>query len=160
MQQQSKKKIDRKFVDVYDSLINQLKKDNRLHYLKVKKIGKGIKIGDIRIQKNKYGYILKKGFHRGFSIIEKDIAIKKSAIMLAIFYNQENMMHYKEVLELDEKYSSAIAKLHIAKGRMRYYANENDWFKVHIFEDRLKNWLWKAESAQHTLNTMYFNHVF
>ena len=160
MQKQSKKKIDKKFVDVYDSLINRLKKENRLHYLKVKKINKGIKVGDIRIQKNKYGYILKKGFHRGFAIIEKDITTKKSAIMLAIFCNNQNSMLYKQVLELDEQFSMNIEKLQFSKERMRQYANEGDWFKVNLFEDRLKTYMHKARYALQRLNTMYYNHVF
>ena len=160
MQQQSKKKIDRKFVDVYDSLIDKLKKEDRLHYLKVKKINKGIKVGDIRIQKNKFGYILKKGFNRGFAIIEKDIVHKKSAIMLAIFYNNQSSMLYKQVLELDEQFSINIEKLKFSKERMRQYANEGDWFKVNLFEDRLKTYMHKARYALKQLNTMYFNHVF
>ena len=158
--QQSKKKIEKKFVDVYDSLITKLKKDNRLHYLKVKKINKGIKVGDIRIQKNKSGYILKKGFNRGFAIIEKDVAHKKSAIMLAIFYNNQTNMLYKQVIELDEQFSINIEKLHFSKEKMRYYANEGDWFKVNLFEDRLKTYMHKARYALKQLNTMYFNHVF
>ena len=160
MQQQSKKKIDKKFVDVYDSLIDKLKKENRLHYLKVRKINKGIKIGNIRIRKNKSGYILKKGFNRGFSIIEKDIVHKKSAIMLSIFYNNQNNLLYKEVKELDEQFSINIEKLKFAKERMRQYADEGDWFKVNLFEDRLKTYMYKARSALKQLNTMYFNHVF
>ena len=160
MQQQSKKKIDKKFVDVYDSLIDRLKKEDRLHYLKVKKINKGIRVGDIRIQKNKSGYILKKGFHRGFSVIEKNLIHKKSAIMLAIFYNNQNSVLYKEVLELDEAFSVNIEKLKFSKERMRQYANEGDWFKVNLFEDRLKTYMHNARYALKQLNTMYFNHVF
>ena len=160
MQQQSKKKIDKKFVDVYDSLIDRLEKEDRLHYLKVKKINKGIRVGDIRIQKNKSGYILKKGFHRGFSVIEKNLAHKKSAIMLAIFYNNQNSVLYKEVLELDEAFSVNIEKLKFSKERMRQYANEGDWFKVNLFEDRLRTYMHKARYALKQLNTMYFNHVF
>ena len=160
MKQQSKKKIDKKFVDVYDSLIDRLKKENRLHYLKVKKINKGIKVGDIRIQKNKAGYILKKGFNRGFAVIEKDLSHKKSAIMLAIFYNNQNNMLYKQVLELDEQFSSAMLKLHFSKEKMKQYATEGDWFKVNLFEDRLKTYMHKARSALKQLNTMYFNRVF
>lgn len=158
--QQSKKKIEKKFVDVYDSLITKLKKDNRLHYLKVKKINKGIKIGDIRIQKNNAGYILKKGFNRGFAIIEKNVAHKKSAIMLAIFYNNENNIRYKEILELDQEFYYVIEKLRFSKKRMQYYANEEDWFKVHYLESRLKTYLWNGQAALHKINTMYFNHVF
>ena len=158
--QQSKKKTDKKFVDVYDSLIDKLKKENRLHYLKVKKINKGIKVGDIRIQKNKFGFILKRGFNKGFAIIEKDIAHKRSAIMLAIFYNNQNNILYKEVQELDEQFSSAIQKLHFSKEKMKQYTIEGDWFKVNLFEDRLKTYIYKARSALNTLNTMYFNHVF
>ena len=160
MQQQSKKKIDKKFVDVYDSLIDKLKKENRLHYLKVKKINKGIKVGDIRIQKNKAGYVLKKGFNRGFAVIEKDLSHKKSAIMLAIFYNNQNSVLYKEVLQLDEQFSINIEKLKFSKERMKQYANEGDWFKVNLFEDRLKTYMYKARYARKQLNTMYFNHVF
>jgi len=160
MQQQSKKKIDKKFVDVYDSLIDKLKKENRLHYLKVKKINKGIKVGDIRIQKNKSGYILKRGFNKGFSVIEKEISHKKSAIMLAIFYNKHDNIHYKQVIELDEKFSNAVLKLHIAKEKMMYYSKEADWFKVNLFDDRLKTYMHKARQALQQLNTMYYNHVF
>lgn len=161
MKQQSKKKIDKKFVDVYDSLIDKLKKENRLHYLKVKKINKGIKVGDIRIQQNRSGYVLKRGFNKGFSVIEKNLSHKKSAIMLAIFYyNSQNGMLYKQVLELDDTYSINIEKLKVSKERMKYYAKEGDWFKVNLFEDRLKTYLHKARSALKQLNTMYFNHVF
>ena len=160
MQQQSKKKIDRKFVDVYDSLIDKLKKEDRLHYLKVKRINKGIKVGDIRIQKNKSGYVLKRGFNKGFSVIEKNLAHKKSAIMLAVFYNNQNSVLYKEVLALDDTFSINIEKLTFSKERMRQYANEGDWFKVNLFEDRLKTYMHKARYALKQLNTMYFNHVF
>ena len=160
MLQQSKKKIDKKFVDVYDSLIDKLKKENRLHYLKVKKINKGIKVGDIRIQKNKFGFILKRGFHKGFAIIEKDIVHKRSAIMLAIFYNNHNNMLYKRVLELDDQFSSAMLKLYFSKEKMKQYAIEGDWFKVNLFEDRLKTYMHKARDALNQLNTMYFNYIF
>ena len=158
--QQSKKKIDKKFVDVYDSLITKLKKDNRLHYLKVKKINKGIKVGDIRIQKNNTGYILKKGFNRGFAIIEKNIAHKKSAIMLAIFYNNENNIRYKEILDTDQQFSMALEKLRFSKERIQYYTNEKDWFKVQYIESRLKTYLWCGQAALRSINTMYYNYVF
>ena len=158
--QPSKKKIDKKFVDVYDSLITKLKKDNRLHYLKVKKINKGIKVGDIRIQKNNTGYILKKGFNRGFAIIEKNIAHKKSAIMLAIFYNNQDNIKYEEILDTDQKFSMALEKLRFSKERIEYYTNEKDWFKVQYLESRLRTYLWLGQSALRNINTMYYNYVF
>tara|TARA_B100000809_G_scaffold21271_1_gene18739 strand:- start:483 stop:962 length:480 start_codon:yes stop_codon:yes gene_type:complete len=158
--QQSKKKIEKKFVDVYDSLITRLKKDKRLHYLKVKKINKGIKVGDIRIQKNNTGYILKKGFNRGFAIIEKDISHKKSAIMLAVFYNNEDKIKYQQILNTDQKFSMALEKLRFSKERMQYYTTEKDWFKVQYFESRLRTYLWSGQSALRNINTMYYNYVF
>ena len=80
--------------------------------------------------------------------------------MLAIFYNNQNNMLYKQVLELDEQFSSAMLKLHFSKEKMKQYATEGDWFKVNLFEDRLKTYMHKARSALKQLNTMYFNHVF
>jgi len=82
----SDKMLDAVFNNMYNSLQEKLVNTKREHYLNVKKLSKGIKIGDVQITKNKGGYVLKRGYHRGYSVIEKDINTKKAAIMLAIFH--------------------------------------------------------------------------
>jgi len=43
---------------------------------------------------------------------------------------------------------------------MRQYANEGDWFKVNLFEDRLKTYMHKAQVAKDNLTQLYYNCVF
>lgn len=157
---QSKKKIDATFADMYDDMMEKLEKHGRLHYLKIKKLNKGIKVGDIRIRKTRSGYVLKKGYNRGYSIIEKNIYTKKAAIMLAVFYNKGDQVKYKQVFESDIKYGSAIEKLLISKERIRHYAKDEDWFKVDLIESRVKTYVWNAREAEDNLIQLYYNYVF
>jgi len=157
---QSKKKIDATFSDMYDDMMEKLEKHGRLHYLKIKKLNKGIKVGDIRIRKTQNGYVLKKGYNKGYSIIEKNIYTKKAAIMLAVFHNNGDQVKYKQVLESDIKYGNAVEKLLISKEKIKYYAEESDWFKVDFIESRVKTYVWNAQEAKDNLTQLYYNCVF
>jgi hypothetical protein len=154
------KRIDAVFTDMYTSLNSRLEKTRRLHYLNVKKLSKGIKIGDIQVTINNHGYVLKKGYNRGYSVIEKNIYTKKAAIMMAIFYTNGDNVKFKEASNQDTKYGCALEKLKFSKERMRQYANEGDWFKVNLFEDRLKTYMHKAQVAKDNLTQLYYNCVF
>lgn len=154
------KRIDAVFTDMYTSLNSRLEKTGRLHYLNVKKLSKGIKIGNIQVTLNNHGYVLKKGYNRGYSVIEKNIYTKKAAIMMAIFYTNGDDVNFKEASIQDTKYGCALEKLLISKERMKYYADESDWFKVELIEARLATYTSNAQEAKDSLTQLYYNCVF
>lgn len=156
----SDKMLDAVFNNMYNSLQEKLVNTKREHYLNVKKLSKGIKIGDVQITKNKGGYVLKRGYHKGYSVIEKDINTKKAAIMLAIFHINGNQVKFKEAAMQDVRYGCAVEKLLISKERMKHYANEGDWFKVDLIESRLATYMNNAREARDNLKQLYYNCVF
>lgn len=157
---QSKKKIDAIFTDMYNAMEKKVNASGRGHYFQLKKTSKGIKIGDVQITRNKGGYVLKRGYHRGYSVIEKNVNTKKAAIMLAVFHIRGDQVKFKDVLDNDTKYGSAVEKLLISKERMRHYADEGDWFKVDLIESRLGTYMNNAHEAQDNLKQLYYNCVF
>jgi hypothetical protein len=104
--------------------------------------------------------VLKKGYNRGYSVIEKNIYTKKAAIMMAIFYTNGDDVNFKEASIQDTKYGCALEKLLISKERMKHYADESDWFKVELIEARLATYISNAQEAKDSLTQLYYNCVF
>ena len=80
--------------------------------------------------------------------------------MLAVFHIRGDQVKFKDVLDNDTKYGSAVEKLLISKERMKHYANEGDWFKVDLIESRLATYMSNAREARDNLQQLYYNCVF
>lgn len=152
--------IDNQFNQLYKSVVQDLKKQNKEHYLKAKKLNSGIQLGKIKLQSNNNGFILRDTSLKRKNIIYKEIAYRKSAIMLAVLLNKNRIDCINEILSIDAKYGIISREVLLLEAQIKRFRSIKNWTIVDVCYAKLTGNKQNLYAIKKDLDMLYLRYVF
>jgi hypothetical protein len=152
--------INREFKKLYAYLTKDLKKSHRDHVLGIKKLSNGIKIGVIKLQHNKSGFVLRDTSLKRNNIIYKNILTGRAAVLLAVLHNNYETGELAQVIHLDNKYKKSFYKIEFLKKQVARFSKLSNWIIVDVCLSKIDLERRRLYATQEQIKIMYISYVF
>ena len=152
--------INKEFRTLYNSLTSDLTKTSREHYLNVKQLKNGIKLGIIRIQRDHNGYVLRDTSIPRNNILYKNIVNGEIAILLAVFTQKKKEFEIDNLLSLDHRYDNAKIEYEFLQLQEERFAKADNYIIADICLSKMDIAKQKLVDLTKEIHTAYVVYVF